>query len=103
VITPGKYNVLFRTPVGEGAGLAEFGPDGKLHGGDHTFAYDGSWTQEAGRFKAALRAKRVVPGPPGVFGVDEVDIVVVWWLLHRMRGFRETVAGAKAGSRVHPR
>jgi hypothetical protein len=74
MITPGKYSVWFKTPVGEGAGVVEFGPGGKLRGGDHTFAYDGSWTQEGERFRASLSAKRVVPGPPGVFGMDEVDI-----------------------------
>jgi hypothetical protein len=68
--------VWFKTPVGEGAGVAEFGPDGKLTGGDSTFAYDGRWSQEGQRFKATLSAKRAVAGPPGVFGMDEIDIVV---------------------------
>jgi hypothetical protein len=76
MITPGKYSVWFKTPVGEGAGVAEFAPDGKLSSGDTTFAYDGSWTQEGDRFKATLSAKRIAPGPPGVFGMDEIDIVV---------------------------
>lgn len=76
MITPGKYSVWFKTPVGEGAGLVEFRPDGQLNGGDTTFSYDGTWTQDGERFKAALSAKRVAPGPPGVFGMDEIDIVV---------------------------
>ena len=54
----------------------EFLPDGNLSGGDTTFAYKGTWTQEGDRFRAALSAKRVEPGPPGVFGMDEIDIVV---------------------------
>lgn len=62
--------------MGEGAGTVEFGPDGKLRGGDHTFAYDGSWSQEGEHFRATLSAKRVVPGPPGVFGMDELDIII---------------------------
>ena len=41
MITPGKYSVWFKTPIGEGAGIVEFGPDGKLSGGDSTFSYDG--------------------------------------------------------------
>ncbi|MDN5000999.1 hypothetical protein ACFQZO_08910 [Bradyrhizobium sp. GCM10027634] len=45
MITPGRYAVWFKTPVGEGAGVVEFGPDGTLAGGDDTFAYAGSWTQ----------------------------------------------------------
>lgn len=76
VITPGKYSVWFKTPVGEGAGVIEFGPDGKLSGGDSTFAYAGLWTQKGEHFKASLSARRVAPGPPGVFGLDEIDIVV---------------------------
>jgi len=57
--------------------MVEFGPDGKLSGGDSTFSYEGSWTQQGRRFRAALSAKRTEPGPPGVFGMDEVDIIVV--------------------------
>ena len=75
-ISPGTYTVQFKTPVGDGAGEVEFSPDGRLRGGDATFAYDGSWSQEGERFKAALSARRVVSGPPGVFGMDQVDIVV---------------------------
>ena len=76
MITPGKYSVWFKTPVGEGAGVVEFGPDGKLGGGDSTFAYVGRWTQKDEHFKATLSARRVEAGPPGVFGLDEIDIVV---------------------------
>lgn len=76
MITPGKYSVWFKTPIGEGAGMVEFGADGKLIGGDSTFAYVGSWTQEGKHFKASLSARRVEPGPPGVFGLDAIDIVV---------------------------
>lgn len=76
MITPGKYSVWFKTPVGEGAGVVEFGSDGKLGGGDSTFAYAGNWTQNGEQFKASLSARRVAPGPPGVFGLDEIDIVV---------------------------
>jgi hypothetical protein len=76
LITEGKYSVWFRTPVGQGAGVVDFGPDGKLSGGDTTFAYTGTWKQDGDRFKATLLAKRVVQGPPGVFGMDEVDITV---------------------------
>ncbi len=76
MVTPGKYSVWFKTPVGEGAGLVEFTPDGKLSGGDSTFGYAGVWSQEGEHFKASLSARRMAPGPPGVFGLDEVDIVV---------------------------
>jgi hypothetical protein len=76
VLRGGKYSVWFRTPVGEGAGVVEFGPNGKLSGGDPSFSYIGNWEQDGERFKIALSAKRVVPGPPGVFGMDEIDIIL---------------------------
>jgi hypothetical protein len=76
MITCGKYSVWFKTPIREAAGVIELGPDGKLSGGDTTFSYAGNWTQEGARFTAALSARRFAPGPPGVFGKDEIDIVV---------------------------
>ena len=76
MIAPGRYTVWFKTPIGDGAGMVDFGADGELHGGDHTFAYEGTWSQEGKRFRADLSAKRVVPGPPGVFGMDELDIII---------------------------
>ena len=76
MITPGKYSAWFKTPVREGSGVVEFSRDGKLTGGDDTFVYDGQWSQEGERFRASLSAKRIVPGPPGMFGMDEVDIIV---------------------------
>jgi hypothetical protein len=76
VLRVGKYSVWFRTPVGEGAGVVEFGPNGKLSGGDPSFSYIGNWEQDGERFKVALFAKRIAPGPPGVFGMDEIDIIL---------------------------
>jgi hypothetical protein len=76
LITEGKYSVWFKTPVGEGAGVVEFSPNGKLSGGDTTFSYAGHWKQDGERFSATLSAKRIAPGPPGVFGMDELDIIV---------------------------
>lgn len=76
MISVGKYSVWFKTPIGEGAGVVEFAPDGGLSGGDTTFSYSGNWSQEGERFKAALSARRIAPGPSGVFGMDEIDIVV---------------------------
>jgi hypothetical protein len=76
LITGGKYSVWFKTPIGEGAGVVEFSPNGKLSGGDTTFAYAGHWKQDGERFKATLSAKRIAPGPPGVFGMDAIDIIL---------------------------
>ena len=76
MIAEGKYSVWFKTPIGEGAGEVELKSDGTLSGGDTTFAYSGTWSQVGGRFKAMLKARRIGAGPPGVFGLDEVDIIV---------------------------
>jgi hypothetical protein len=76
VVTAGKYSVWFKTPIGEGAGVVEFDQNGQLHGGDSTFIYEGSWKQVNGRFQAALSAIRNQAGPPGVFGLDELDITL---------------------------
>lgn len=75
MIKPGRYSAWFRTAVGEGAGVVDLGADGKLRGRDDTFAYQGTWTQEGERFRTTLSAKRVVAGPPGVFGMDDLDII----------------------------
>ena len=76
MITPGQYSVWFKTPIGEGAGVVTFHPDGNLEGGDFTFVYTGVWKIEKDRFRAELAAKREHPGPPGVFGLDAVDLIV---------------------------
>jgi hypothetical protein len=52
------------------------GVDAHLSGGDTTFSYTGHWEQDRERFKAAISAKRVEPGPPGVFGMNEIDIIL---------------------------
>jgi len=74
-ITPGLYSAWFKTPVGEGAGVVELLPDGKLIGGDTTFSYSGTWTLTGDRIKAVYVAKRIADGPPGVFGMDEIEII----------------------------
>ena len=101
LITEGKYSVWFKTPVGEGAGEVDFGPNGKLSGGDATFSYSGHWKQDGERFKATLHAKRFGPGPPGVFGVDEVDIIVAGYsdggTSASCTGFAKQAPGLKLG------
>lgn len=77
MVTQGRYSAWFKTPVGEGAGVVEFHPNGTLTGGDATFSYVGEWEQDTNRFKATLSARRTSPGPPGVFGLDEIDLIVV--------------------------
>lgn len=76
LLTEGKYSVWFRTPIGEGSGVVKLRADGQLSGGDTTFAYTGNWKREGEQFRITVSAKRAEPGPPGVFGVDELDIIL---------------------------
>ncbi|MGX9393836.1 hypothetical protein ACWX0K_13380 [Nitrobacteraceae bacterium UC4446_H13] len=76
MLSEGRYFVWFKTPIGEGASEVELLSNGNLTGSDTNFSYTGRWTQVAGRFKVDIHAKRFAPGPPGVFGLDEIDIVV---------------------------
>jgi hypothetical protein len=76
MLNAGRYFVWFNTPIGQGAGEVDLLPNGDLIGGDTTFTYAGKWKRIGHRFKAEFCAKRVAPGPPGVFGLDKVDLVV---------------------------
>jgi hypothetical protein len=78
VVTPGKYSVWFKTPIGEGSGLAELFADGRMLGFDSSFDSTGTWSLQDGKLHARISAKRMSAGPPGVFGlgVDEVDMTV---------------------------
>ncbi len=76
MIAVGRYSVWFKTPIGEGAGVVELGSNGELSGGDSAFSYTGNWERDGERFTATVFAKRIAPGPPGVFGVDEIDLTV---------------------------
>ena len=57
--------------------MVELGSNGQLSGGDTTFSYTGNWKRDGEQFKITVFAKRIAPGPPGVFGMDELDIIVV--------------------------
>ena len=76
MVTAGRYFVWFKTSIGEGTGVAEFLADGQLQGTDSTFSYNGTWNLSGGRLHAKLSAKRTTAGPPGVFGIDELDLTV---------------------------
>jgi hypothetical protein len=57
MITGGKYSVWFRTPIGEGAGVVDFQPNGKLSGGAQR-----SLTPGIGRRTASASRQRCPPG-----------------------------------------
>jgi hypothetical protein len=76
LLTEGNCSVCFQTPIGEGTGVVKLRPNGQVTGRDTTFSYTGNWKQDSKQFKITVFAKRTEPGPPGVFGMDELDIIV---------------------------
>ena len=72
---PGLYLIHFRTPFGEGAGVAYL-QNGKLRGGDSMMAYVGSYDEGSGKLSADVHVYKhtSTPGMTSAFGVDEVDI-----------------------------
>ncbi len=72
----GPYSVRFQTPRGVGAGVVFLDGDGKLRGGDTSIWYRGRYSDDGGKFTAAVAVARHTPGLPSVFGVDNVDITL---------------------------
>lgn len=74
---PGLYSVTFKTPAGQGTGVAYL-DSGKLRGGDSMMAYVGSYNEQGGKLNADVRAYKYanVPGMMSVFGVDAVNITL---------------------------
>ena len=81
-------------------------PGGQLSGGDSTFSYTGNWKQDGEQFKMSVFAKRTEPGPPGVVGMDELDIVVTGYsddgFSASCAGFCNAVARVKVGGHISP-
>jgi T3SS negative regulator,GrlR len=73
MLKDGKYAAWFRTSRGEGTGIVDLA-NGKISGGDSVFVYSGSYQIDDDRITAALTTRRYAPGPPTVFGIDEVDV-----------------------------
>ena len=69
----GRYAVWFRTSRGEGTGVVHLA-NGVISGGDSFFTYSGSYEIDDDRFTAALTTTRHAPGPPTLFGLDEVEV-----------------------------
>jgi hypothetical protein len=76
MIRDGRYAAWFRTSRGEGTGIVQLA-NGTISGGDSFFTYGGCYEIDQDRFTAALTTKRHAPGPPTVFGLDEVEIKLV--------------------------
>lgn len=71
----GIYSVRFRTPLGEGAGVA-FLKDGSLKGGDATVYYKGTYASDGAKFTAKIitGTHNREPGVINVMGKDAVTL-----------------------------
>ena len=63
MLKDGTYAAWFRTPVGEGTGIAHF-KDGAIAGGDSILNYSGSYETDGDCFTAVIRTKRHTWGHP---------------------------------------
>ncbi len=70
-----QYSVWFRTPRGEGYGVISL-MDGNVSGGDTISSYTGTYVQDGDKFAATVAVKRHTQGPPSVFGIDNVDLML---------------------------
>jgi hypothetical protein len=73
MLRDGRYAAWFRTSHGEGTCNVHLA-GGRIAGGDSFFSYSGSYEVENDYFTAVLATRRYAPGPPTVFGLDEVEI-----------------------------
>jgi hypothetical protein len=71
MLKDGTYAAWFKTPLGEGTGIAHVA-DGKVWGQDSIMTYSGSCEVDGDRFTAIISLKRHTEGHATVFGVDDV-------------------------------
>ncbi|KWV49900.1 hypothetical protein AS156_15365 [Bradyrhizobium macuxiense] len=69
----GTYAAWFKTPLGEGTGIAHVA-DGKIWGRDSIMSYSGSCEVDGDRFTAIVTLKRHTEGHATVFGVDDLTL-----------------------------
>lgn len=70
MLKDGTYAAWFRTPQGQGTGIAHFA-DGQIWGCDSIMTYRGSYEVDGDRFTATVMTKRHTDGQPTVFGSEE--------------------------------
>ena len=69
MLKDGTYAAWFKTPLGQGTGIAHVA-DGKIWGRDGVMTYDGTCEVDGDRFTATVTTKRHTEGQPTVFGSD---------------------------------
>ena len=77
MLKDGTYAAWFKTPLGQGTGIAHV-QDGKIWGRDSIMTYSGSCEVDGDRFTATVTTKRHTDGQPTVFGDDhELELKLV--------------------------
>lgn len=69
MLKDGTYAAWFKTPFGQGTGIAHVA-HGKIWGRDGVMTYDGTCEVDGDRFTATVTTKRHTEGLPTVFGDD---------------------------------
>jgi hypothetical protein len=82
----GTYSAWFKTPLKQGAGLAQVA-DGKIEGGDSFMTYSGTYKFNGDRFTAILQVTRHSEGPASVFGLDNFTLNLEGKLVGRIASF----------------
>ena len=70
MLKDGTYAAWFKTPLGQGTGIAHIA-HGKIWGRDGVMTYDGTCKVDGDRFTATITTKRHTEGLPTVFGDDQ--------------------------------
>ena len=73
MLKDGTYAAWFKTPLGQGTGIAHVA-DGKIWGRDSIMAYSGSCAVDGDRFTAIVSIKRHTEGHATVFGADDLTL-----------------------------
>lgn len=73
MLKDGKYAAWFKTPLGQGTGIAHVA-DGRIWGHDSIVNYIGTCSVDGDRFTAVLTIKRHSEGHATVFGVDDLTL-----------------------------
>lgn len=69
----GFWTVQFKGVQGFGGGVVTL-IDGQVFGGDSTFIYNGTYTQNGNTLNARVHVKAFVPGGVSVMGLTEFDL-----------------------------
>ncbi|MEN3289758.1 MAG: hypothetical protein V7634_4058 [Bradyrhizobium sp.] len=73
MLKEGTYAAWFKTPAGEGTGVAHL-ENGNVTGGDDILSYSGTYETDGDRFTAVIRTKRHSPGRSTIFGFDDLTL-----------------------------